>query len=242
VLRGSATLRREMRALAQLRCLPPNVALFQWRARRLARRAGDEFALVSGTRPHNLALLLSAASGRRRVVELGTGSGWTAVSLVLADRTCEVVSYDPIIRPERDRYFRLANWKARERLQLVSAPGDQGPRDSRAVDLLYIDSAHEREETIREVRTWLPALSGGSLIVFDDFGHPEYPGVEEAVRHLGLKGEQRGSLFIHQVSSELKDIDDVDVGALDPVSHEAVASRSLQLGSVRQRLRTVWRE
>jgi hypothetical protein len=36
--------------------------------------------------------------------------------------------------------------------------------------------------------------------VFDDFAHMEYPGVEEAVRHLQLTGEQRRGLFVHQIS------------------------------------------
>jgi cephalosporin hydroxylase len=68
------------------------------------------------------------------------------------------------------------------------------------VDLLYVDSSHDREETIREVQAWRPTLAEGSLIVFDDFVHPEYPGVQEAVQRLGLAGEQRGNLFIHRVS------------------------------------------
>lgn len=37
--------------------------------------------------------------------------------------------------------------------------------------------------------------------MFDDFGHPEYPGVEEAVRSLGLEGEDRRGLFVHRVST-----------------------------------------
>jgi predicted O-methyltransferase YrrM len=200
MLNGSATLPREMRVLAQLRRLPPSVAVFQWRARRLARRVGDEFALASGTRPGNLALLLRVANGRRRIVELGTGSAWTAASLVLADRGCEVVTYDPIERSERDLYLSLVGSEAQRRLRLVRASGEQGPSDSRMVDLLYVDSSHDREETIREVQAWRPTLAEGSLIVFDDFVHPEYPGVQEAVQRLGLAGEQRGNLFIHRVS------------------------------------------
>jgi len=179
--------------------LPPRVAVFQWRARRLARRIGDEFALVSGTRPHNLATLLDAARGCRHVVELGTGTAWTAASLVLADPDRTVVTFDPIDRPERARYLELAGSAAR-RIRLVDAPGEHGPLDDRAVDLLYIDSSHSEGDTIREVRTWQPSLHGRSLIVFDDYGHPDYPGVAAAVSALGLAGEQTGSLFLHRVT------------------------------------------
>jgi hypothetical protein len=40
-----------------------------------------------------------------------------------------------------------------------------------------------------------------SLVVFDDFAHSDYPGVEEAVRYLELVGEQQRGLFVHLVSA-----------------------------------------
>jgi predicted O-methyltransferase YrrM len=169
--------RQELRFLTQLAGLPPSVALFQWRAWRLALRSGDTFAVVSATRPQNLAALLALARGCRRVVELGTASAWTAISLVLADRQRVVVSYDPVAR-ERERYLRLIDRNARERLRLIGLPGARGrPEQSEAVDLLYIDSSHDRDDTLREVDAWRPALKPGSLIVFDDYDHPSYPGV-----------------------------------------------------------------
>ena len=201
MLNGAKQLRQEARFVTQLPGLPPRVALFQWRARRLALRSGDGFALVSATRPHNLAVLLGLARGCRRVVELGTGSAWTAISLVLADQDRDVVSYDPIERQERERYVLLAGRRARNRLRLVGLPGDQGaPEPNNTVDLLYIDSSHDRDDTLREVDAWRPALRPGSLIVFDDYGHPSYPGVEAAVRDAGLTGDCRGALFVHRVA------------------------------------------
>jgi predicted O-methyltransferase YrrM len=188
-----------MSFVVQLRGLPPSVAMFQWRARRLALRSGDSFALVSGTRPRNLAVLLGLARGCRRVVELGTGSAWTAISLALADGDRVVVSYDPIERQERERYVLLVGRKARERLRLIGLPGDQAPPNE-TVDLLYIDSSHDLDDTLREVDAWRPALHPGSLIVFDDYGHPSYPGVEEAVAQMGLSGDRRGALFVHRVA------------------------------------------
>jgi predicted O-methyltransferase YrrM len=192
---------REARFLAQLRFLPPRVAFFQWRAWRHALRTEDAFALVSATRPRNLAVLLSLARGRPRIVELGTGSGWTAISLVLADQDRVVVSYDPIERHERERYLWLAGLAASRRLTFINAPGDRGPDEPVPAQLLYIDSSHDRDDTIREVEAWRGALGEGSLIIFDDFAHAGYPGVEEAVRSLGLSGEQRGSLFVHTITS-----------------------------------------
>jgi cephalosporin hydroxylase len=63
---------------------------------------------------------------------------------------------------------------------------------------LYIDSSHEREQTIAEVRAWQPHLRLGALVLFDDYTHPDYPGVSEAVEELGLEGERRGTLFVHR--------------------------------------------
>jgi predicted O-methyltransferase YrrM len=199
LLESARRLRREIRFLAELRFLPLRVALFQWRAWRLAWRAEDGFSPLSRTPPHKLAVLLSAASGRRLIVELGTGTAWTAISMALADRERVVLSYDPIQRPERERYLRLVSSETRRRLTFVSALGDEGPRDGETIDLLYIDSSHHREDTIREIEAWRSALKEGSLMVFDDFGNSEYPGVEEAVRHLGLEGEERRGLFVHRV-------------------------------------------
>jgi predicted O-methyltransferase YrrM len=165
---------------------------------RLAARRNDEFALVSGTRPRNLLTLLAAARECKRVVELGTGSGWTAITFVLADPQRSVVSYDVIAR-EPDQYLRLIPARYRGRITFVIGPGERGPPDEGAVDLLYIDSSHARDDTIREVTAWRPVLHAGSVIVFDDYAHPDYPGVREAAEALGLVGEQHGDLFVHRV-------------------------------------------
>lgn len=194
-------LRQDVRFLAELRFLPPKVALFQWRAWRLARRIRDPFSQLSATRPRKLAVLLSAARGCRTVVELGTGTAWTAISLTLADQDRVVLSYDPIKRPERERYLQLVNPATQRRLTLVGAAGNEGPRDNGIVDLLYIDSRHDRDDTMREMQVWQPVLGEGSFVVFDDYAHPDYPGVEEAVRRLGFEGEQREGLFLYRVST-----------------------------------------
>jgi len=192
---------REFRHAWKLRALPPRVAVFQWRARRLAQREGDLFSLTSATRPRDLAMLLRLARGRRRVAELGTATAWTTVSLALADRRRVVLSYDPIRRPERERYLALAQDEVRERIRLIEAPGVAGPPDDEPVQLLYIDSSHAREETIAELQAWGGVLGAGALVVFDDYAHAGFPGVREAVEELGLRGVQRGTMFVHEVGA-----------------------------------------
>jgi Methyltransferase domain len=140
---------------------------------------------MSATRPRKLAVLLELAQGRQRVVELGTATAWTTISLVLADRTRVVATYDPI---ERDR------------ITFVGAPGDAGPRLDSLVDLLYVDSSHNLQDTVREMEAWRGVLRDGAVIVFDDFTHPEYPGIRRAVEQLRLQGEEIEGLFVHRVT------------------------------------------
>jgi predicted O-methyltransferase YrrM len=189
----------ELRYVAQLRVLPLRVARFQWRARQTAKRTGDRFSLQSVTRPANLAFLLHLAEGRRHVVELGTATAWTSVSLALADPLRDVVTYDPIDRPERERYLALIDAATRERVRLVTAPGSAGPVRDDPVDLLYVDSSHARDGTIEEMVAWRSALRPGARVVFDDYDHPDYPGVREAIEALGLTGHARGTVFVHEI-------------------------------------------
>lgn len=191
-------MRRELRYLIGLRVLPRRVAWFDWRAHRLASQIGDEFSLISATRPPDLALLLRLARGRRRVVELGTGTGWTALALALHDPRREVVTYDPVYRAERERYLELVDPGVRSRVTFVQAPGSSGPLDEQETDLLYVDSAHGHRETVEELHAWQPRLAPDALVIFDDFTHPDFPGVREAVQELGLSGRRQGTLFVHR--------------------------------------------
>ncbi len=190
-------IRAELRLLASVRVLPMRVAWFFCRARWRARRIGDRFSLDSAARPHELAQLLALARGRERVVELGTGTAWSAIALALDDRGRRVVSYDPCVRPEREAYLELAGTGVRERIELRDEPDSSGPHaGDRPVQLLFIDSLHERGAVLGAFRAWRAALAPDALTVFHDFGHPDYPGVREAVAELELPGHERGGLFI----------------------------------------------
>jgi predicted O-methyltransferase YrrM len=192
-------LRRDIRFLLALRRLPLRVAVFQWRAWRLGARLEDEFGRGSSTRPEKLATLLELAGDGRYVVELGTAQAWTAISLALAHPEREVVTYDPFERAEPEKYLSLVPEQVRGRVKLLIASSQEGPRTDRPVDLLYIDTTHERGDTIRELQAWRPVLRDGSMVVLDDYAHPDFPGVSEAVRELGLAGGERHGLFAHRV-------------------------------------------
>jgi hypothetical protein len=64
------------------------------------------------------------------------------------------------------------------------------------VELLFVDSSHDRYATVSEVTAWRPRLAPGALVVLHDYANPAYPGVAEAVRELGLEGVQIGRFFV----------------------------------------------
>lgn len=171
------------------------MAWFYFRARRDAARSGDDWSLGSATKPESLALLLRIARGRRTVVEIGTGTAWTTAALALADRERHVVSYDPIVRPERERYLDLSG--ARDRIVLRAEGGEAGPASGdEPPDFVFIDGSHEKELTIRTFEAWRERLAPGGAIAFHDYGNELYPGVTEAIRELGLDGDVERDVYI----------------------------------------------
>jgi predicted O-methyltransferase YrrM len=131
------------------------------------------------------------------VVELGTGTAWSAIALALENEARRVVSCDPCVRPEREAYLDLAPRAARERIELRRESDSAGSRPGdEPVELLFIDSSHEREPTVTAFRAWRDALAPGAVVVFHDHGNPHYPGVRQAVAELGLAGRESGSLFV----------------------------------------------
>jgi predicted O-methyltransferase YrrM len=186
--------RQLARLLLATRALPARAALFQARAMLRAARLGDDWALQSSTRPADVAELLALAKGRRRAVELGTATGWTAGALLLAEPERRLTSFDPVVREHRDAYLALLPRHARERLELVPAPGHEA-RGER-IELLFVDSSHDRDATVAEFRAWEPRLAPGALVVLHDYGNPAYPGVAEAVAELGLGGREHAGLWL----------------------------------------------
>jgi predicted O-methyltransferase YrrM len=131
------------------------------------------------------------------VVELGTGTAWSAIALALDEQGRSVISYDPSVRPEREDYLDLAGRGVRERIELRAEPDSAGPHPGDLpVEFLFIDSLHEREPAKAAFRAWRQALAPGAMVVFHDYGHPDYPGVAEAVLDLELKGHRSGGLYI----------------------------------------------
>lgn len=191
LVRSVAGLRRHR----DLRVLPPRVALYILRARLLAARRDEDWARFSSLPPPSLARLLGLARGAGHVVELGTAMGWTTGALALGGS--RVTSYDPMRYAGRAEYLGLLGRAARARIRLVAAAGSAGGTGAAAVDLLFVDSSHERAETVAEFAAWRPAIRPGGIVAFHDYGNPDFPGVAAAIdEDLGLAGEQVGDMFV----------------------------------------------
>jgi predicted O-methyltransferase YrrM len=179
------------------RVLPARVATFQIRAVLHAWRTGDHAGFIGSMRPASLAFLLRVAEGRRHVVELGTATAWTSCSLVLADPARHVTSFDPVAHEHRGDYVRMLRPGQRGRLRLVRSTGVAGAEQvSGRIDLLFVDCGHEHEMVLDEVRAWRPRLAPGALVVFDDYDHPLFPGVAQAIAELGLAGRAEAGCFV----------------------------------------------
>lgn len=182
------------------RRLPPRIAIFYAAALALAVLRRDRFTLVSATRPHDLEKLLELARGRTRIAEIGSGPGWSALALALDDPQRRVVSFDVEARPVHT-YARLVPRSVRERVGFVLAGGAEGAEGGPQSDFVFIDSSHEFEETLETFAAWRPKLEPGALVVFHDYGNPQYPGVAQAVAELGLDGRVDGEVFIWRAPS-----------------------------------------
>jgi len=60
--------------------------------------------------------------------------------------------------------------------------------DGPPVGLLFVDDDHSRDGAHRAITAWAPHLADGALIAVDDYGHPDWPGVREAVDALVEQG------------------------------------------------------
>jgi len=60
-----------------------------------------------------------------------------------------------------------------------------------APDLVFLDADHRYGPTLEAIAIWWPRLAPGGLLCGHDYGHPDYPGVKQAVdefaRQRGLK-------------------------------------------------------
>lgn len=64
-----------------------------------------------------------------------------------------------------------------------------GEQRSEKVGLLFVDDDHSAEGVHAVFEAWWKHLADGAVIAFDDYGHPDWPGVKQAVDELVDNGK-----------------------------------------------------
>lgn len=169
-----------------------------------------EFKEVRGATPDEIGMALADfATGipaDQEIVELGVFQGRTALIMAwgasqgngahvtaIDPWDTEGNVYDPPFTDADSRVW--ADYRVRElgyadRIQLVQAfSQDVAPTwTGKPVGLLYVDGDHTKEGARRDIETWAPNLALGAIIAVDDYGHPDWPGVGQALDELVAEG------------------------------------------------------
>jgi predicted O-methyltransferase YrrM len=177
-----------------------------------------EFKEVRGATPDEIGMTLAdfalQVPADQEIVELGVFQGRTALIMAWGAKQghgahvtgidpweLEGNVYDPPFTDVDSR--RWAEYRIRElgysdRIELIQAFSHEvaenwGSRtddgeNPKKVGLLYVDGDHTKEGARRDIESWAPHLAFGAIIAVDDYGHPDWPGVGEAVDELVAEG------------------------------------------------------
>jgi predicted O-methyltransferase YrrM len=161
------------------------------------------------TPPDVMAVLVDLAErvpADQAIVELGVFHGKTALVMAMAARTGGGAhvwgidawdlpgnTYGPPFTDAVTRVRAYAHVKTQglvDQVTLVQgfsigeAARWSGPR----IGLLFLDDDHSHGAVRANVRAWSPHLAAGAVLAFDDYGHPDWPGVAKAVDEMVVEG------------------------------------------------------
>lgn len=176
-----------------------------------------EFKEVRGATPDEIGMTLADFALQvpedQEIVELGVFQGRTALIMAWGAKQghgahvtgidpwdLEGNVYDPPfteIDSKRWAEYRINELGYSDRISLVQAFShdvaevwDADGQDALGgrVGLLYVDGDHTKEGARRDIEVWAPHLVEGAVIAVDDYGHPDWPGVGQAVDELVAEG------------------------------------------------------
>lgn len=177
-----------------------------------------EFREVRGATPDEIGMTLADLAiqvpADQEIVELGVFQGRTALILAWGAKQghgAHVTAIDawdlpgntygpPFTDAESKTWaqYRIRELGYSDRIHLVQhfstevaahwGPGAFGPGGGMPVGLLFVDDDHSYTGARRAIEAWAPHLAPGATIAVDDYGHPDWPGVKEAVDDLVSEG------------------------------------------------------
>lgn len=90
------------------------------------------------------------------------------------------------------------------------------------VGLLYVDGDHTKEGARRDIEAWAVHLAPGATIAVDDYHHPDWPGVAEAVDELVAEGVLEPVQVFHDRLAVTRLTTTPDTGRTTAVTSEGV--------------------
>lgn len=173
-----------------------------------------EFKEVRGATPDEIGMTLADFAAQvpadQEIVELGVFQGRTALIMAWGaaqGHGAHVTAIDPwdlegnvYDPPFTDvESMRWANYRINElgysdKITLIQdfshaiAEVWNPEVQDKPVGLLYVDGDHTKEGARRDIVSWAPHLAPGAVIAVDDYEHPDWPGVGEAVDELVAEG------------------------------------------------------
>lgn len=175
-----------------------------------------EFKEVRGATPDEIGMTLAdfatGVPADQEIVELGVFQGRTALILAWGAKQgygAHVTGIDawdlegntygpPFNEAESERWaqYRIQELGYADRITLVKNFASDAAviwatgcgLTNRPIGLLFVDDDHSYEGARRAVEDWAPHLAPGAIIAIDDYGHPDWPGVEMAVTDLVNEG------------------------------------------------------
>lgn len=90
--------------------------------------------------------------------------------------------------------------------------------DGAKIGLLFIDDDHSYTGARQAVLSWAPHLAPGAVIALDDYGHPDWPGVKEAVDELVTDGYLAPLEIFHERLAVTRLVKDSDTQVSTPTA------------------------
>jgi predicted O-methyltransferase YrrM len=169
------------------------------------------FKTVTGATPEPIGIALadfaSAVPADQEIVELGVFHGKTALQMAYGARQgagAHVTAidawdlpgntYGPPFNQAGTRHSARYNVQAlgyNNAITLVQGFASDVATDwgiRKRVGLLFVDDDHSYGGARQAIECWAPHLADGARIAVDDYGHPDWPGVAEAVDALVAEG------------------------------------------------------
>ena len=84
--------------------------------------------------------------------------------------------------------------------------------EDKSLDFVFLDGDHRYESIHNDIIAWLPKLKPGGMLAGDDYGNPEWPGVEQAVDELLDDVSYIKHVWIHNIAKETTKHIDHDFG------------------------------